>query len=158
MVLCRACIEDSHFACFTDQAATFTYADRQRERRSNLDSLAASSNGGEDRVVQQILQDVLEFGQLPKELNNPKTETDVAERKLAERIRKHKLLERAQEMLEKSCARQLEGNKLVSSIKEAPRRFRCRCHCGCARKASRLITCDWCSQRIGPGCCVATIH
>ena len=72
-----------------------------RERRSNLESPAASSSGGEHPAVRQILQDVLEFGRLPKELKNPKTETEVAELKLALQVRKHKLRERAQEMLEK---------------------------------------------------------
>ena len=46
--------------------------------------------------------------------------------------------------------------ELVQSLSnnERPRRFRCTCHCGCDQRPSRLITCDWCGQRIGPGCCL----
>ena len=50
-----------------------------RETRSNLESPAASSSGGDSSVVRQILQDILELGRLPKELKQPKTESDVAE-------------------------------------------------------------------------------
>ena len=83
------------------QQAFLQEVESLRERRSNLESPAASSSGGEHPAVRQILQDVLEFGRLPKELKNPKTETEVAELKLAKQVRKHKLRERAQEMLEK---------------------------------------------------------
>ena len=82
-----------------------------RERRSNLESPAASSSIGERRAVQQILQDVLELGRFPQELRDPKTETEVAERKLAERIRKRNLREQVQVMLEKleATVEALEG-------------------------------------------------
>ena len=83
------------------QQASLQEVESLRESRSNLESPAASSSGGEHPAVRQILQDVLEFGQLPKEVKSAKTHTEVAERKLAEQVRKHKLRERAQEMLEK---------------------------------------------------------
>ena len=69
---------------------------------SNLESPPASNSGGAHPAVEQTLQDVLEFGRLPKEFNNPATETEVAEQRLAMRVRRHHLRERAQEMLEKS--------------------------------------------------------
>ena len=50
------------------------------------------------------MQDVLELGRLPKEFNNPKTATEVAEQKLAKQVRKHQLRERAQEALDASKA------------------------------------------------------
>ena len=73
-------------------------------RRCDLGSQAASSNCGENVAARQIQQDVLEFGQLPREFNNPKTETEVAEQKPAKRVSKHKQGERAQEMFQKSKA------------------------------------------------------
>ena len=82
------------------QQAFLQEVESLRERRSNLESPAASSSGGEHPAVRQILQDVLEFGRLPKEFNNPATETEVAEQRLAKRVRRHHLQERAQEMLE----------------------------------------------------------
>ena len=51
---------------------------------------------GEDRCALYILQEVLELGRLPKAFKNPKTETEVAERKLAKRVQWKKLGERAQ--------------------------------------------------------------
>ena len=61
---------------------------------------SASSSGGAHPAVEQTLQDVLEFGRLPKELKNPATETELAESRLAYRLRWHHLRERAQKMLE----------------------------------------------------------
>ena len=83
------------------QQAFLQKVESLRERRSNLESPAASSSGGEHPAVRQILQDVLEFGRFPKEVKNPETESEVAENKLARQVRKHNLRERAQEMLEK---------------------------------------------------------
>jgi hypothetical protein len=60
---------------------------------------AASSSGGDSSVVRQILQDILELGRLPKEIKQPKTESDVAEYKLAIRMRKHDLRARAEREL-----------------------------------------------------------
>ena len=31
---------------------------------------------------------------------------------------------------------------------------RCQCNCRCRRKPRRLVTCDWCGRRVGPGCCL----
>ena len=60
---------------------------------------AASSSGGDSSVVRQILQDILELGRLPKELNKRNTDSDVAEHKLAMRMRKHDLRARAEKEL-----------------------------------------------------------
>ena len=62
------------------QQAFLQEVESLRERRSNLESPAASSSGGEHPAVLQTLQEVLEFGGLPKEIK-------VAERKLAKRVR-----------------------------------------------------------------------
>ena len=62
---------------------------------------AANLLGGcAQTAVEQILQGVLEFGRLPKEFNNPATETEAVEQRLARRVRKHQLRKRAQERLE----------------------------------------------------------
>jgi hypothetical protein len=60
---------------------------------------AASSSGGDSSVVRQILQDILELGRLPKELKKPKTESDIAEYRLAIRMRMHNLRARAEKEL-----------------------------------------------------------
>ena len=83
------------------QQAFLQEVESLRETTSNLESPVASSSGGEHLTVRQILQDVLEFGRLPKEFNNPKTESEVAEQKLAKQVRQRNLGDRAQEMLEK---------------------------------------------------------
>ena len=70
-----------------------------RERRSNLESPAASSSGGERPAVRQILQDILELGRPPKELKQPKTESDVAECRRARRMRDQDLRARAEREL-----------------------------------------------------------
>ena len=70
-----------------------------RETGSNLESPATSSNGGDSLVVRQILQDILELGRLPKELFKRDTESDVAEYKLAIRMRKQNLRARAEREL-----------------------------------------------------------
>ncbi len=103
------------------QRAFLAEVESLRETGSNLESPAASSSGGdqpfvrgggvsqpaasaadefESPAVRQILQDVLEFGRLPKEISNPKTESAVAEHKLAGRVRKSNLRDRAKAMLE----------------------------------------------------------
>ena len=61
--------------------------------------IAASSSGGDSSVVRQILQDILELGRLPKELKKPKTESDIAEYRLAIRMRKQDLRARAEKEL-----------------------------------------------------------
>ena len=97
------------------QQAFLQEVESLRARRSNLESPAASSSGGEHPAVRQILQDVLEFGRLPKELKNPATETEVAEQKLAHQVRKRNLRQRAQEMLEK-----LKASRDTSSGSSSP--------------------------------------
>ena len=54
----------------------------------------------ESPAVRQLLQDVLEFGRFPKETYNPKSESAIAEQKLAKRVRHHNLRDRAKAMLE----------------------------------------------------------
>ena len=71
-----------------------------RETGSNLESPATSSNGGDSLVVRQILQDILELGRLPKELNKRNTDSDVAEHKLAMRMRRNDLRARAEKELQ----------------------------------------------------------
>jgi hypothetical protein len=71
-----------------------------RETGSNLESPATSSNGGDSLVVRQILQDILELGRLPKEFKKPNTDGDVAEHKLAMRMRRHNLRSRAEQELQ----------------------------------------------------------
>jgi hypothetical protein len=103
------------------QRAFLAEVESLRETRSNLESPAASSSGGdqpfvrgggvsqpaasaadefESPAVRQILQDVLEFGRLPNETKNPKTESEIAEHKLAARVRKSNIRDRAKAMLE----------------------------------------------------------
>ena len=61
---------------------------------------AASSSGGDSSVVQQILQEILDLGRLPKELNKRNTDSDVAEYRLAVRMRGHDLRSRAEKELQ----------------------------------------------------------
>ena len=81
------------------QRAFLAEVESLRETGSNLESPAASSSGGDSLVVRQILQDILELGRLPKELKEPKTESDVAECRLAHRMRGHDLRARAEREL-----------------------------------------------------------
>jgi hypothetical protein len=60
---------------------------------------AASSSNGDSLLVRQILQDILELGRLPKEMKNPKTESDVAEYRLAQRMRWQNLRAQAEREL-----------------------------------------------------------
>ena len=104
------------------QRAFLAEVESLRETGSNLESPAASSSGRdqpfvrgggvsqpaasaadefESPAVRQILQDVLEFGRFPKETYNPKTESAIAEQKLARRVRHYNLRDRAKAMLEK---------------------------------------------------------
>ena len=62
--------------------------------------IAASSSGGDSVVVRQILQEILDLGRLPKELTKRNTDSDVAEYKLAIRMRKHNLRSRAEQELQ----------------------------------------------------------
>ena len=61
---------------------------------------AASSSGGDSPVVRQILQEILELGRLPKELSKRNTEKDVAEYRLAVRMRGNNLRSRAEQELQ----------------------------------------------------------
>ena len=61
---------------------------------------AASSSSGDSPVVRQILQDILDLGRLPKEFKKPNTDGDVAEHKLAMRMRRHNLRSRAEQELQ----------------------------------------------------------
>ena len=60
---------------------------------------AASSSSGDSPAVRQILQDILDLGRLPNEFNKPNTDSDIAEHKLAMRMRKNNLRSRAQQEL-----------------------------------------------------------
>ena len=57
-------------------------------------------DGVDSSVVRQILQEIVELGRLPKELKKPKTECDVAEYRLAVRMRGHDLRSRAEKELQ----------------------------------------------------------
>ena len=69
-----------------------------------VESLREGS-GGDHLVVRQILRDVLELGRLPKEVKNPKTAAEIAEKKLAKQVTYQHLRERAQEALDASKGR-----------------------------------------------------
>ena len=73
------------------------------------------ASGGAHPAVEQTLQDVLEFGRLPKEFNNPATETEVAEQRLAMRVRRHHLRQRAEDMLE-----ELKATRDTASASSSP--------------------------------------
>ena len=81
------------------QRAFLKEVESLRETSSNFVSPAASSSGGDCSVVRQILQDILELGRLPQELKQPRTESDVAECRLAHRMRGHELRARAEREL-----------------------------------------------------------
>ena len=81
------------------QRAFLAEVESLRETGSNLESPATSSSGGDSLLVRQILQDILELGRLPKELKKPETESDVAEYRLAQRMRGHDLRARAEREL-----------------------------------------------------------
>ena len=71
-----------------------------RAEVQSMESTATSSSGGDIPVVRQILQEIVELGRLPKELKKPKTDSDVAEYRLAVRMRGHDLRSRAEEELQ----------------------------------------------------------
>ena len=81
-------------------AASSSGGDQPFVRGGGVSQSAASSSGGDALVVRQILQDILELGRLPKELKNPKTISDVAEYRLAVRMRGHDLRARAEKELQ----------------------------------------------------------
>ena len=70
---------------------------QDRAEVQSMESPATSSSGGDIPVVRDILQEILELGRLPKELTKRNTESDVAEYKLAIRMRKHNLRSRAEQ-------------------------------------------------------------
>ena len=80
-------------------AACSSGGDQPFVRGGGVSQPAASSSGGDSLVVRQILQDILELGRLPKELKQPKTESDVAESRLARRMRDQDLRARAEREL-----------------------------------------------------------
>ena len=80
-------------------AASSSGGDQPFVRGGGVSQPAASSSGGDSLVVRQILQDILELGRLPKELKKPKTISDVAEYRLAVRMRGHDLRARAEHEL-----------------------------------------------------------
>jgi len=80
-------------------AASSSGADSPFVRGGGVSQPTASSSGGDSPVVRQILQEISELGRLPKELWNRNTESDVAEYKLAIRMRKHDLRARAEHEL-----------------------------------------------------------
>jgi len=59
------------------------------------------SSGGERAIVRQIMQEVAAFGRESKELYRPVTETEIAEDKLARKVRQRGLRKEVQEMSEK---------------------------------------------------------
>ena len=71
-----------------------------RAEVQSMESPATSSSGGDIPVVRQILQEILDLGRLPKELTVRNTDSDVAEYKLAIRMRKHNLRSRAEQELQ----------------------------------------------------------
>ncbi len=75
----------------------------QRASSSGVASQSAASAADEfeSPAIRQILQDVLEFGRLPKRNSNPKSESAVAENKLAARVRMRNLQDRAKAMLDR---------------------------------------------------------
>jgi hypothetical protein len=73
-------------------------------------NVSVSSSDGDIPVVRHILQEILELGRLPKELKKPKTESDVAEYRLAQRMRWHDLRARAEhELRTRFCKRHLKA-------------------------------------------------
>jgi hypothetical protein len=85
---------------FVSPAASSSGGDSPFVRGGGDSQPAASSSGGDSLVVRQILQDILELGRLPKELSKRDTESDVAEYKLAIRMRKQNLRARAEKELQ----------------------------------------------------------
>ena len=75
----------------------------QRASSSGVGSQPAASavDEFESPAVRLILQHVLELGRFPKETNNAKTESAVAEQKLARKVRHHNLGDRAKAMLDR---------------------------------------------------------
>ena len=65
----------------------------QTRTPGSASSLASPPSGGAHTSVEQVLQEVLKLGKLPKERKRPRTDAEVAETKLAARIRKHHLKE-----------------------------------------------------------------
>ena len=72
---------------------------QDRAEVQSMESPATSSSGGDISVVRQILQEIVELGRLPKELKKPNTDSDVAEHKLAMRMRNHDLRAQAEKEL-----------------------------------------------------------
>jgi hypothetical protein len=73
---------------------------QDRAEVQSMESPATSSSGGDLPAVRDILQEILELGRVPKELKKPKTECDVAEYRLAVRMRGHDLRSRAEKELQ----------------------------------------------------------
>ena len=73
---------------------------QDRAEVQSMESPATSSSGGDIPVVRQILQEIVELGRLPKELKKPKTDSDVAENRLAQKMRWHDLRSRAEKELQ----------------------------------------------------------
>ena len=71
-----------------------------KEQDDAVASEISSGSGGEHPAVQRVMQDVRELGRRPRELKNPVSAAQLAEYKLAVKVRKHKLKERVQDMLE----------------------------------------------------------
>ena len=81
-------------------AASSSGADSPFVRGGGVSQPAASSSGGDSAVVRKILQEILDLGRLPKELNKRNTDSDVAEHKLAMQMRRHNLRSRAEQELQ----------------------------------------------------------
>ena len=74
--------------------------DALQEQDGAVASEISSGSGGEHPAVQRIMRDVRELGRQPRELKNPVSAAQLAEYKLARLVRKYKLKERVQDMLE----------------------------------------------------------
>ena len=77
----------------------------QTRTPGSASSLGSPPSGGAHSSAEQVRQDVLKLGKLPKERKRPRTEAEVAETKLAKRIRKHHLKEEAQELVKRFKSR-----------------------------------------------------
>ena len=74
--------------------------DNKLEKSSSDTSLQLRKIRKDTPTTAKILQGANEFGRLPKELKNPTTEAEIAEYKLAKKIRKSALKDRVQKLFE----------------------------------------------------------
>ena len=95
--------------------------DALQEQDCAVASEISSDSGGEHPAVQQIMQDVRELGRRPKELKNPVSAAQLAEYKLARKVRKNKLKERVQDMLESlTRSQEIPVRTLLAKSRKTP--------------------------------------